>query len=504
MHHHHKLDRRHLLRVGAAAAASVGVASFIGSDSNADSAASPSSGAPDPVPPEERKLLFVFCAYGGASIIDSFLPIAESEVGDPELAATLNVFPDDLIEHPSGSNIRFVKLLPGYSFYSTPPEMGSLVTRHGGDMVVIPHNVSSVNHTIGQQRSLNGAGIQRGRTIMEAMALRYGAGLPLPSCNMAIDGYARHGTDLTIPQEARHEIIAAPRMFASGTHGYRGLAGVPPEAGILAARKVRNKLDQRSLFGLTFKESPELNRYLRARDGTALSMEQADMIDKLLLLDTAELDEKYGVQPSELVTSLRERFPHLDEDNTQAQVALGFLMAYYGMSTSITLGHKPDPVVLGDGSIVGTPIAFDFSHNLHRIVQSIMWGRTANLLDQLIDLLKTHDYMGDPALGKMWDRSLIYVATEFGRDKIRNSGASQWGTSHHMNNGALLISPLLKGNKVYGGVDPTTALTYGFDPQTGEADRSRELYEGDIYSIIAHALDINFPERVDFPSVVRG
>lgn len=495
----HKLGRRQLLTLGAAGVAAASAASLIGRDRTARGESSPKV-----VAPEDRKLLFVFCAYGGASIIDSFLPVAESEVGSPELAATLNVFPDDLVAQPAGSNIRYVKLLDDYSFYSTPPEMASLVTRHGSDMVVVPHNVSSVNHTIGQQRSLNGAGIHRGRTIMEAMALRYGGGLPLPSCNMAIDGYARHGADPSIPQEARHEMIAAPRLFASGTHGYRGLSGVPAEAGILAARKVRSELDERSLFARTFQRSPKLARYLRSREETALSLEQAEMIDKLLLLDPSELDDKYGVKPSELVTSLLDRFPHLGEDDTQAQVVLGFLMAYYGMSTSVTLGHKPDPVLLSDGSIVGTPIAFDFSHNLHRIVQSIMWGRTANLLDQLIDLLKTYDYLGDPALGKMWDRSLIYVATEFGRDKIRSSGASQWGTSHHMNNGALLISPLLKGNAVYGGVDPTTALTYGFDPQTGEADKNRTLYESDIYSLIAHALDIEFPERVDFPAVVRA
>src|SRR5688572_31095243 len=51
------------------------------------------------VDPRDRKLLFVFCAYGGASIIDSFLPIVDSEVGDAELAASLNVFRSE--EHTS-------------------------------------------------------------------------------------------------------------------------------------------------------------------------------------------------------------------------------------------------------------------------------------------------------------------------------------------------------------------------------------------------------------------
>ena len=104
----------------------------------------------------------------------------------------------------------------------------------------------------------------------------------------------------------------------------------------------------------------------------------------------------------------------------------------------------------------------------------------------------------------MWDRSLIYVATEFGRDKTRPAGAQSWGTGHHLNNGSLLISPLLKGNKVYGGVDPKTSLTYGFDPVTGAPDKNRTFYESDVYSVIAQALGLDVPGARAFPAVVRG
>lgn len=494
---HGRLSRRRVMQLGAAGAVAASASALLGLPRRARSA------MPAPVAPEDRKLLFVFCAYGGASIIDSFMPIVESEVSDPELAGTLNVFPDSLIEQRPGSNIRSVKLLDDYSFYDTPPEMAPLIARHGQDMVVMAHDVSSVNHTVGQQRSLNGAGVNRGRTIMEEVAMRYGGGMPLPSCNMSVEGYVRHGTDASVPQEARHEIIATPVLFATGTHGYRGLAGVPGEKLIARARGVREELDRRSLFGRTFRDDARLGKYLYARNEIGMSLEHADMIDKLLLLDTSQVDPKYGLQTSELATELRDRLPLIDQDNIQAQIALGFLMAYYGISGSVALGHKPDPVVLED-KVVGTPIAFDFSHNLHRMVQSIMWGRTAQLLDQLIALLKTYDYMGDPALGKMWDRSLVYVATEFGRDKVRPAGAGTWGTSHHLNNGSVLISPLLKGNAVYGGVDPDTGLTYGFDPVTGEPDRERTFTESDVYSVIAQALDIDFPGRVDFPAIVRG
>src|SRR5262249_35607245 len=157
---------------------------------------------------------------------------------------------------------------------------------------------------------------------------------------------------------------------------------------------------------------------------------------------------KYGITPDPMIEGLRQSLPNMDADKAQAQIALGFLMAYHGVSTSITMGFNTEPLVESDGSISGAPIAFDFSHNLHRIVQSMMWCPTAAIVDTLITLLKTHDYLGDPSLGRMWDRSLVYIATEFGRDKKRPSGATSWGTAHSLNNGSVLISPLLKGNAV--------------------------------------------------------
>jgi uncharacterized protein (DUF1501 family) len=102
----------------------------------------------------------------------------------------------------------------------------------------------------------------------------------------------------------------------------------------------------------------------------------------------------------------------------------------------------------------------------------------------------------------MWDRSMIYVATDFGRDKTRPAGAESWGTGHSLNNGTLLVSPLLAGNRVYGGVDPTTCETYGFDGRTGEVDASLRCSEGHIYSAIAQALDIEFPGRIDMSALL--
>jgi len=404
----------------------------------------------------------------------------------------------------SGSSLRHVGLLDDYSFYTKPRHMGEFVKRHGEDLAVITHDVSSVNHAVGQQRSLSGAGADRGRTIMESMALRYGGGLALPSCNMASGGYIEHGADVTVPNRARHELITSPSLFAMGTHGYRGLKGLPGSKGIDRARKLREQLDRDSVFARTFAKSPRIQSYLHQRETAQSDFEGIDMVDKLLLLEPGSLDPKLGLKGSELTTAVRDQLPLIDQDDLEAQVGLGFLLAYHGMSTSVALGYRDDATIVEGKGVISTPIAFDFSHTNHRMTQSIMWGRTTALLDMLISLLKEYDYLGDPSLGKMWDRSLIYVASEFGRSKKRPSGSESWGTGHDLNNGSIIVSPLVKGNRAYGGVDPKTGLTYGFDPKSGEPKKDSTLFEGDVYSLIAHAMDIEFPGRVDFPAVVKG
>ncbi|HEX6243334.1 MAG TPA: hypothetical protein VFZ61_20615 [Polyangiales bacterium] len=457
------------------------------------------------VAPRDRKLLFVLGAWGGASIIDGFMPVAEGEVGDLLLAQTLNVFPDGQLVTPAQSKLRVPRQLDDYGIYAKPSySLESFVKAHGADIAVVAHEVSSVNHAVAQQRSLSGAGINRGRTLMEAMALRYGGGMVLPNCNMASDGYTRHGADLSVPAEARHELISAPLLFATGTHGYRGVAGAPEAAAFERARAVRDQLEERSIFGRTFADDARRQKFLYVRNKLAPQIERSGVFDKLLLTDPAKVDPKYGVKVDPLALKLRGLLPEIETDRVQAQLALAFLLAYHGVSASVTLGYSQDAYVSPSGAIQGSPIAFDFSHNSHRQTQSLMWGRTAGLLDTLITLLKTHDYMGDPALGKMWDRSLVYVATEFGRDKKRPFLAGSWGTGHDLNNGSILISPLLKGNAVYGGVDPRTCLTYGFDPVSGAPTPDKVMGESDVYGIIAHALDLDAPAAKRFPCVVKG
>jgi hypothetical protein len=214
-----------------------------------------------------------------------------------------------LLDQAPNSAFRSVKLLDNYSYFSKPTQAMSnaLVAHHGQDMAVIAHDVSSVNHTVGQQRSLNGAGFDRGRTLAESIAMQHGQGLPLPSCTMAIDGYVRHGTDASVPPEARHELIMAPTVFATGTHGYRGLTGVPGASAIERARKLRDKLESESVFGQTFKDDTRRGGYLRARSEVSARLEQANLLDKLLP-QTSKPDKQRTMTESDVYGIIAQAF----------------------------------------------------------------------------------------------------------------------------------------------------------------------------------------------------
>lgn len=454
---------------------------------------------------KDRKLLFVLCATGGASIVDSFLPLTRAEVDDPALADTLNVYDDAQIVAPPGSNIR----CPAYvdaegllaQLYESDFALDGFVAKHHKWMTVLTQECSSVNHNVGQYRSVNGAGINRGRTIMEAMALRHGEDLIIPNCNMANDGYIQPGADPSLPAFARAEIIASPLGFAAAMDGVKGVLGAPDRALVERARGVREQVDDASVFGKTFADSPRRQRFLTNRREVQPRIEAAKLMDRLTLLPPEILDPKYGVMSSPLLPTLTGKFANLMVDPWESQAALSVLLAYYGLSCVSTIGLRQEPT-FGDEKLITTPIAFDFSHTDHRMAQYLMWAHVLKVIDSLVDLLQQLDYLGDPALGKMWDRSMIYVATDFGRDKTRPTGAKTWGTGHSLNNGTLIVSPLLAGNRVFGGIDPKTCETYGFDGSSGESDPGLKCAEGHIYSAIAQALDIEFPERLDMSGLL--
>lgn len=196
---------------------------------------------------------------------------------------------------------------------------------------------------------------------------------------------------------------------------------------------------------------------------------------------------------------LREVFPDLETDTAQSEAALAFLLARHGLSCAVAFGPGYSPGFLNGDRFADTPIAFDYSHTDHFLGQNVMWSRLSMAIDGLITLLKE----APQGSGSMWDHSLIYVATDFGRTKERPAANAQGGSGHHLNNGALFISPMLKANRVYGGVDPMTGLTYGFDPISGEPDPHRLMGSEHLYSLIAQVMDIDFPDRRDMRGLIR-
>lgn len=483
-----RLTRRDALKLGAMAAAAAGISSLAPRRARAQ------------LSPADRRWLFVVCAAGGASIVDSFLPVPQSQ-GNGGAA-----YADDLIQQPGGSNLRCVSVLDnsieGVIGLGNGYAQATFLSKHKDDVAVMTHDVTSVNHLVAAKRSLTGNNINRGRTLQEAVAERYGEALILPNCNMAGGGYLEHGDDASVPDFARAEPVADPRLFAFATHGSRGVPGAPSAALLARARRLRTGMEDASGFVRTFRRSPLLERYRARRDRLVPSLEGSDLITKLMMLQNQPGEtplSEYDLESSPDGAQLLQKFPSLLTDPYQAQGALAFLLARHDVACAITLAPGNSPVFQTTEQIINAPIAFDWAHRDHRGGQNSMWSRVLSVVDGLIDLLKATDIDGDPDNGKMWDKSLIYIATEFGRDKVASGGSG-----HHVNNGSVLISPLLRGNRVYGGVDPDTCLTYGFDPATGEAQPGTSLYEGHVYSAVAHALGIDFPGRIDMPCMVRG
>jgi hypothetical protein len=447
----------------------------------------------------DRRYLFVVTASGGASIIDSFLPVLSSDVSTPARAATLIAYPESYLAQPAGSELRCVKNLRIPAPFQNAYDPSSFLAAHARDLAVVTADTTSVNHGIAQKRAITGAGIDGGRTIMEAAAVRHGEGLLLPNVNLAQGGYLEPG-DAQVPDQARAETVARAELFAVATHGYRGMPRAPSAGVIERARAAREKLE--ALSPHAPRSSALRERYLHLRSEVASKLEHADLITKLMLLENgADLPlDDHGLAQSADGPMLREVFPRLGVDRLQTQTALAFLLVKYGVSCAVTFGPGAVPSFLPDGSIADTPIAFDFSHNSHVLAQNVMWSRVMESVDGLARLLKLVE---QPDGSSLWDHSLIYVATDFGRSKERPENATNFGTGHDLNNGNVLVSPLLEGNRVYGGVDPETCRTYGFDPRDGSPRPGTAMREGHTYSLIAQALDVDFRGRIDMSGLIR-
>lgn len=445
-------------------------------------------------PDKKPYFLIVIPGAGGASIIDSLLAIRQGESNN---APNINCFPDAEVNDVPDSPFRAVNLRRARAGQIPIPfETNQLdfVNRHKNDLMAVTVTGTSVNHRVAQKRSLTGNEAWRGRTLQEAVAYEYGAGHPLPNVNMTADGYIERGIDDSLPAYCFHEPVADAGVWPIGLDGSKGIKDLPSRALIERARALRNdQLDTESAFARTFGKSSRLGLWRDQRGSQQSALEMQDLITKLMFLPNVPqipLTE-YGLLESPDGRRVRERFPRFLQDPLEAQAALAFLLIKHRVSVTVSI--SPSFAVLLDTAnreITNPPLAFDFSHNSHRAAQALMWQRLMRIADGLVELLRGEEF--DPATGEsFWDRTLIYFATEFGRDKRRSGGADEFGTSHHLNNGYAILSPLANGNRVLGGVDPNTGLTYGFDPETGTPDRNRNMTEREIYSGILHALRVD-------------
>ena len=466
------------------------------------------------------RFLIVISASGGASIIDSFLAIRATECAN---ASTLNVFPDAQVSSVAGSPFRAVKYsannLGAINNIAINVDQLPFVTKHAPQMLVATCTGTSVNHIIAQRRSLTGNGAWNGRTLQEAMALEYGAGFPIPNVNMGSGGYLERGADDSLPSYCYAEAVADAKLWPLGLDGARGikaadgtgtLRDAPDPQLVALARKLRNeKLDPESVFAQTFARSPRLTRWFEQRGPSQQRLEAMDLITRLNILPDLQPQiplTKYGLASSPDAAKLQAVFPNFFSDPFEGQAALAFLLLKNKVSCAVTIGPNFNLVIAGN-QLANPPLAFDYSHNDHRGAQALMWSRILSVCDRLSDLLKAELF--DAATGESyWDRTLIYVATDFGRTKNRVANATSFGTGHDLNNGFFILSPMAKGNTVLGAVDKSTAQTYGFDAETGVASPGKVLSnERDIYVGVLHTLSVDttgsrLPDAKAFRNVV--
>jgi hypothetical protein len=469
----------------------------------------------------DPRFLIVLHTTGGSSMLDAMLAIRESE---SENAATLNCFPDSVVR--TVGPFRAVDIdLPSLGPIPMPVKgrQSAVLEAHQADMMVATWQRTSVNHLVGQRRAVNGNSAWYGRTLQEAVALTYGAAFALPNVHLSAGtGFTERGSDALLPAYAYGETVADPRLWPLSLHGSLGILGAPSHDLVKQARSLRNtRLDPESRFGRVFAESSRLKTWQHLRGTPQQALEAQDLITKLMISpDSAEFPlDAHGLGSSPDGALVRSAFPELDRDPLEAQAALAFLLLKYRLSVTVTLGPGSSAVInaegaegeamgeyeddedeegvdddptagggLPEGSIPNPPLSFDFCHSEHRSVQALMWSRVLGVADRLIGLLKSEEWGNGQSF---WDRTMIYVANDFGRSKQRPSGAEQFGTGHDLNDGALIISPLANGGRLLGGIDADTGITYGFDPATGAPERGRQMTEPEIYAGTAQALGVS-------------
>jgi hypothetical protein len=439
---------------------------------------------------DPTKFLIVLTATGGASIIDAMLAIRESESNNAPL---INAYPDALVQDIPGSPFRALDLnlnAIGPLPYTGRSNQSNFVRRHAQDMMVVTHTGTSVNHLTAEKRSITGNDAWAGQTLQEIVAMTYGANVPIPNVNMGVGGFVEPGVNGSVPGWARGQIVSDARLFFAGLDGSRGIQNAPQKPLVEMARRMRNEhLDTHSLFAQTFGDSDAIELWKSNRSKMA-DLEQADLITKLnLLTESPGLPlADYGFRTSPDAARVLEAFPQLNVDPFEAQAALAYLLIKNRVSVTVTLGPGLSPLVGVTQIVDSPPLAYDFSHTAHRATQAVMWHRLLDVTDRLIGLLQQEEFGGGESF---WDRTMMYVATDFGRTKRRPENSPDFGTGHDLNNGSLIILSMANGGRILGGVDANTGFTYGFDPMTGAPDPGRNMTEPDLFAGILQGLGID-------------
>lgn len=452
-----RINRRSFLKTAAAWAGAAGAAGAV-RRAGAQSA-----------PTGDERFLIILCGLGGYSIQDAFMAVKESEAASP---AELNCFPDEMVQDIGP--FRAVTMPPGTDGASGYPSFqADFLRRHGQETAIWTQRASSVNHLNAQTRCLNGDAAWAGRTLMEAVAIERGRGFRLPNVNMAGSGFAVPGSDPSIPAYARPIAITDPRLFALGTHAYEGLRPSWTQGEVDWSRRFRGKVEAAQDFNRVHRNSRRLQSWLEGRDRAA-GFESEGLISKLSVIDESAkwpLSE-YGIDPNPDLAAIEAALPKIALDPTEAQAALAFLLVKHRASSVVTIAPPVAGLVGPDREIINFNSVFDAAHNTHRPSQDFHWSRLLEVADGLIGLLKATPY-GDQG-ESFWDHTVLYMPSEFGRAQYRTGPSGNFGTAHDFPGAQVVVSPLVRGNRIFGGIDRSQARLIGFDPSgSHELDPTR-------------------------------
>ncbi len=435
-------------------------------------------------------LLLTVAGLGGYALQDSFLGIRESEAG--RNAPGINCFPDAWVQDIGP--FRALDIPEDHTAGALEPSFQpDFVRAHQSEMLVYTHRASSVNHPVAQQRVLNGDRAYLGRTIMEAVAAHHGESFPLANVNMAVSGFAEHGYDVSLPSWAKAISVPDPWMFPLALSGYEGLSRAWAPADVQLMRALREGLvEAESEFLAANQQEDLVNLWGQHRQRASL-LESASAIRKLNLNPTTDERpfDSFGLPQTDDLARLQAAFPRLATDPFEAQAALAFLLLKHRLSVSVAISPAPQ-VLRIDGRTINPNSAFDASHGVHRPYQAVMWNRVLRVAHQLIELLKTEP----DGPGTLWDRTVLFMPSEFGREAERPDNAHIYGTAHDLEGGNVIISPLANGGRVLGDINPSTARLYAFDPEdpSGVVDTSRTgISEEETLAGVLHLLEVPTP-----------